>query len=833
MSTKLDLVAPFSGPVVPLTAVPDPVFAGLMMGDGLAIEPLSSTLLAPCDGVVTQLSRTAHAVTLTADNGAEVLIHIGIDTVKLGGSGFAAKIAQGERVSRGQPLIEVDLDAISHQVPSLMTMLVIANSDQFEFSQRATAAVVAGQSHFLSVTGHQALSQQESANGPETRANAIVRHAGGLHARPAAMVQSAARPFTAKVQIEFNGQSANAKSMVSLMGLGVGEDDDVLVLASGNDAAAAAAAVITALQTRTEAAHAVPDVPVQPSANLAAGLLGGVCAAPGLAVGKVVRLDAYEPEVAEQAADAAEELSELARALAEVRHAIGESIADAVRRGATSESDIFTAHLALLDDPELVSAAERAIDEGKSAGFAFRQTVRTQCKVLAALNSPLLAERASDLKDLERRVLMVLAGESKAGPQLEDASILVAEDLAPSELTRLPREKVAGIATAAGGATAHVAILARALGIPALVACGQPVLALSAGQQVVLDASSGFCNPAPDDVTLAEVRQKIAERELRRDEMLASASAAAVTLDGVHIEVAANITNETDAREGVANGADSVGLTRTEFLFIDRTEAPSVAEQLDAYQGVLNAMGGRTAIIRTLDVGGDKEVPYLPLPPEPNPALGLRGIRTGFANPLILDTQLRALLSVKPLSQLRILVPMIADVGEVIRLRERIEVLATEMGLAERPQLGVMIEVPSAAILADQLARHADFLSIGTNDLTQYTLAMDRCNATLAAQIDSMHPSLLRLIAMTVEGAKQHGKWVGVCGAMASDPEAVPVLVGLGVTELSVSPMLIPEIKTRVRSLDQNVCRREAAAMLQLSSAEAVRERVRANWPAV
>lgn len=315
--------------------------------------------------------------------------------------------------------------------------------------------------------------------------------------------------------------------------------------------------------------------------------------------------------------------------------------------------------------------------------------------------------------------------------------------------------------------------------------------------------------------------------------MQASANAPAITVDGVAIEVAVNIANADDAREGVAHGADAVGLLRTEFLFIDRRDAPTEAEQTAAYQAVLDALDGRHAIIRTLDVGGDKEVPYLQLPLEPNPALGLRGIRTGFAYPDMLDAQLRALLAVKPLSRLRILVPMITDVGELIRLRERIEQLAGEMSLSERPQLGVMVEVPSAALLADQLAKHADFLSIGSNDLTQYTLAMDRCNATLAARIDSMHPGLLRLIAITVEGAKKYGKWVGVCGAMASDPQAVPVLIGLGVAELSVSPRLVPEVKSLVRGLSRRHCEEEALRLLALGSPQAVRGRVTELWPGV
>ncbi len=829
MTTTLDLLAPFTGPAVPLSQVPDPVFAGLMAGDGLALEPLSSTLLAPCSGTVSQLARTGHALTLTADNGAEVLIHIGIDTVKLEGQGFQPLVRAGERVVQGQPLIEVDLDAVARRAPSLQTMVVIANSEQFDFPLRAEGLVEAGRTRFLTLAARGDVSPRGAAGGPERRGEAVVRHEGGLHARPSARVQQAAKAFAADIVIEFNGKQANARSVVALMSLGVAENDVVAVAASGADADAALAAVIAVLQTHSGAGHA--PVAIAAAAQVA-GRIAGVAAAPGLAIGQAVRLDAFDMPLPERGAGAQAERAALLDAQAAVRADIQRGIDEALRRGATAESDIFAAHLALLDDPELLAAAGRGIDAGLSAGLAARQSIRAQCEVLAGLGNQLLAERVADLKDIERQLLRALYGDAGSAPELFDASILVADDLAPSELTRLPRGKVAGIVTAAGGASGHVAILARAMGIPALVACGPAALTLRHGQQLILDARAGLANPQPDAAELAAARAQIEQLAARLRSMQASASAPAITQDGVAIEVAVNIANADDAREGVAHGADAVGLLRTEFLFIDRRDAPTEAEQTAAYQAVLDALDGRNAIIRTLDVGGDKDVPYLQLPPEPNPALGLRGIRAGFAYPEMLDTQLRALLAVKPLARLRILVPMIADVGELIRLRERIEQLAVEMQLAERPQLGVMVEVPSAALLADQLAKHADFLSIGSNDLTQYTLAMDRCNATLAARIDSLHPGLLRLIAIAVEGAKRHGKWVGVCGAMASDPQAVPVLLGLGVAELSVSPRLVPEVKSLVRGLSQRQCQSEAERLLGLSSAQEVRGRIVELWPA-
>lgn len=830
MSATITLAAPLSGLVLPLSAVPDPVFAGGMMGAGLAIEPLSSTLLAPCAGDIIQLSATGHALTLRAANGAEVLLHIGIDTVKLGGAGFTPLVATGAQVVCGQPLIEFDIDAIARRAPSLLTVIVVSNSDAMTLSDSASGPVHAGAAGLLTIRANGVdQAPAPAAAAPSCSDSARVAHEGGLHARPSALLQGVARRFDAQLDIEFNGQRANARSVTALMALGAGEGDLVTVHAGGLQAAEALAAMLAALQTATTAGHAPAastapvSAPVTALAARSDGKLGGVCAAPGMAVGTVVLLAQQERVLDERGHGIAPELAALTRALAQVQQAVAQDVAQAEARGAHAESEIFGAHLALLDDPQLQQAAEGFVRDGCSAAFAYRRAIRQQSEVLLALGNALLAERVADLKDLERRVISALLGESPALAELPPQAVVVADDLTPSQLTRLPRERLAALVLARGGASNHVAILCRALAIPSLVAAGDAVLALAAGSTVWLDAGDGWLDPAPTAANLAAAHQQIAEREARRDSLRRHAAAPAHTLDGVAIEVAANIVNAAEAAAAVCHGADGVGLLRTEFLFAHRSDAPDEAEQRAACQAVLDALDGRTAIIRTLDAGGDKEVPYLPLPPEDNPALGLRGIRTGLAMPAVLDSQLRALLSLTPLSRLRILLPMITDLSELQQVRTRIDELAREMGLSERPQLGVMIEVPSAALLAEQLAAHADFLSIGTNDLTQYTLAMDRCSPALAARLDPLHPAVLRLIEMTVRGARQHGRWVGVCGAMASDLAAVPVLLGLGVTELSVSPALVPEVKACVRQLQLVQCREQAQALLQQSSPQAVR----------
>lgn len=824
----LQLLAPFDGVIVPLANVADATFSSLMMGDGLAIEPLSSTLLAPCDGEVIQLARTGHALTLRTVNSLDVLIHIGIDTVSLNGKGFTTRIKRGDYVRCGDRLIDVDMDMVARLAPSLQTMIIVT-SEGHTIHSRAVGIVKGGHDLLLAISATSVSAAVELLEGqPSYVATATVNHGGGLHARPAAKVQASARPFDARIELEFNGQSANARSMVALMSLGVNQGDQVTVHAAGQDADAAMVAVVAALEAHSEGGHLGAERSI--TAPVGTGLVG-ICAAPGLALGNVVRIDHIEIGVPSQGEGVGIELDRLVEALTKVRIEISQAVASAERRQSIDEAGIFTAHLAFADDPELIKDAEQGILQGQSAGFAFRRAVETQCAALQNTGNPLLSERASDLKDLEYRALVAMGYVVNATLNLQERSILVGEDMTPSQLTSFPREKLAGFATARGGATSHVAILARALGIPALVAVGSNLLTLKSAQEIVLDANNGIIDEHPSDEKRQRVGEQINQSVLRRIAMLESATNAACTTDGIRIEVAANISNDLDARTGVDNGADGVGLLRTEFLFSERQHMPDQDEQRKAYQSVMDALGERAAIIRTLDVGGDKEVPYLPALPEMNPALGLRGIRTGFAHPHVLDVQLRALLSVRPLSRVRILIPMITEVAEIHQVRGLLDRLCAEMGINQSPQLGAMIEVPAAAVLADQIARHVDFLSIGTNDLTQYALAMDRCHDGLAGRLDPMHPSVLRLIAMTVAGARQHGKWVGMCGSMASDPEATPILLGLGVTELSVSPTLIPEIKAQVRQLSVAECARHVNELLTLESAVAVRQAARRCWP--
>jgi phosphocarrier protein FPr/phosphocarrier protein len=473
----------------------------------------------------------------------------------------------------------------------------------------------------------------------------------------------------------------------------------------------------------------------------------------------------------------------------------------------------------LLDDPEWASAADAAIAAGKSAGFAWRQAIGFYVDQLHGAGDARFAERIDDFNDLGRRVVLAIHGAPDQAPPPPGA-ILIADELYPSQLMALSEAGLAGIATARGGTTSHVAIIAAGMGVPMLVSLGDALARVEPGTELVIE--NGALHIAPDAADVAAVRARIETRHARRQAALAHADEPAVTTDGTRIEIFVNLGSAADARAAVAEGAEGCGLLRTEFLFLDRATPPDEEEQLAACQAIADALGDRPLIVRTLDIGADKPAPYLTIAAEENPALGLRGIRLQLARRDLLDAQLRALLRVKAQAPLRLMLPMVADRAELIAAREALAKHAGDLGVAA-PELGIMVETPAAALTAAALAVDADFFSIGSNDLSQYALARDRTNPAVAAGLDGLHPAVLRLIDETVRGGAAHGRWTGVCGGLAADPEAVPLLIGLGVTELSVPGAAVAETKALVRTLDLAQCRAIAAQALTAPDAAAVR----------
>jgi phosphocarrier protein FPr/phosphocarrier protein len=831
--------APLQGWAAPLDEVPDPVFADRMMGDGLAIDPTSGHVVAPCDGRVLSVHKARHAITLLASNGAEVLIHIGLETVALGGDGFQVWVKPGQEVQCGDRLIDFDLDAISTRARSLITPIIITNSSDFDLLQRSEGAPVQLGDAVMELrrrAGHGADRQTDRGlreDSAQARRAVKVPMAHGIHARPAARIVAAVKGSDADVVLIKDEVSASARSVVALMGLAVRWGDEVTVAASGPDAQAVVTKLCTLIEGGMEegagpapaeaALSQARDQASAPALAFGPPSLTGVLAAPGLAIGRAAYLNDPEALIPEDGAGQAIEGARLSQALDQVRGSLDAAGAKAAAAGDAPRAGILTAHLAVLDDPALQQAAFADLGRGKSAEAAWRNALAHQAEQLAASGDPRLAERAADLLDLQRRVVRSLAGMAEPVSELAAGSIVLADELLPSDLMGLDSSKLAGVCTARGGPTSHVAILAAAQGIPMLVAAGAPALTIQEGATLILDAAAGALWVSPGVEALSAAQVMLAEQQARRAAALAAARQVCRMADGTRIEVYANVGSGGDARAAASAGAEGCGLLRTEFLFLERQTPPDEDEQVAAYQEVADALEGRPVIVRTLDIGGDKAAPYLPLPPEENPALGVRGVRVSLLRPELLRQQLRAILRVRPLGQCKIMVPMVADLAELRAVRALLDEEKVNLGVDAVVELGVMVETPAAAVSADILASEADFLSVGTNDLTQYVLAMDRGNPELAARIDALHPAVLRMIAETCRGAALHGRWVGVCGGLASDALGAAILIGLGVTELSATVAAIPAVKAQVRTLTLAKCEALAEQALQQTSPQAVR----------
>ncbi|HXS07772.1 MAG TPA: phosphoenolpyruvate--protein phosphotransferase [Rhizomicrobium sp.] len=817
----LVLLAPMDGWASPLAEVPDPVFAEKMMGDGVAIDPTGATMHAPCDGEIILLHDALHAVTLRAVGGAEILMHVGLDTVALGGQGFTAHVAKGQKVKAGDRLISFDLDQLAQSARSLITPIIIANGEKFSIvTRRENAPVARGQEMMRVRRLASSQASPAAAAAGEFRRDVIVPLAHGLHARPAARLAGAAKGFGAEIVFLAGEKRANARSPIALMGLGLSKDAPVTLIASGSDAEQALAALAALLESGMDEDEAEPVAIVgAPAMPIDAGALAGIRAAPGLSLGTAFHFKRTDLAVPEAGRGDALETAALRHAIVAVKSKLGA----AMRKGG-AQSAILGAHLAFLDDPELARQAAESIAGGKSAAAAWRDTIDAQIAVLKELKDPRLRERMADLADLKRQVLVALGCATAAPAQdLPPDAILLADDILPSEMAGLDPTRVAGIALAGGGPTSHAAILAASLNIPALVACGEALQAIADGTVLLLDADRGALMIAPREPVREDARIRIATATSARAAARASAQSLCHTRDGRRIAIDANLGSLEDAVKAVAAGAEGCGLLRTEFLFLDRQSPPSEDEQVHTYGAIAQALAGRTLTIRTLDIGGDKPAAYLPFPAEENPALGLRGVRVSLWRPDLLKTQLRAILRSVPAAQCRIMAPMVASLEELRAVRRLLDEARDELDMRETVALGVMVETPAAAVTADILAAEADFLSIGTNDLTQYGLAMDRGNASLAAQFDALHPAVLRLIAATTEGAGRAERPVGVCGGLASDPLAAPILIGLGVTSLSATASQIATLKADIAKRTLDECRALASAALAMTSAAEVR----------
>lgn len=664
----------------------------------------------------------------------------------------------------------------------------------------------------------------------------------GLHARPAARFVRTASSFDAEVQVRnitLGKGPVSARSLNGVATLQAEGGHKIGVLAKGPQAEQALRALkdlvesgFGELEAQPTAARGVATGAPPPREGNDHGALHVVPISDGVAVGPAVVYLPQVPAVSkEPAKDPQAEWECLQQALRQAEQAVQAQEAKAKVTLGEDEAAIFEAHLLILEDPELMARVKELISGQRlNAAAAWQKAIQETASAYEQLTDEYFRQRSADVLDVGNQVLRILVGTEASGPlELKEPSILVAEEITPTETAQLDMSKVLGVATVLGGPTSHAAIIARSLGIPAVAGIDPGLLRLPGGTVVGMDGFRGSLWVSPEPSLRANL---IAQRRAwldEQDRLLRLSRGQARTKDGRRIEVAANIGGLADAQVAASKGAEGVGLLRTEFLFLGRTTAPSEDEQVEVLRQIGDALGERPVIVRTMDIGGDKQVPYLDLPAEANPFLGVRAVRLSFQRPELFRTQLRAILRAGYGHRFRIMFPMIASAGEIAQARHALEeahaALQQEGILHAWPiETGIMVEIPSAAVMADRLAPLVDFFSIGTNDLTQYTLAAERGNPQLAGLNDPMHPAVLRLIRQVADGAHRAQKWVGVCGEMAGDPLAVPLLVGLGVDELSLNPAGIPRVKAVLSGVDSSEAGGLAKLAIELDGSSAVRQ---------
>ena len=648
----------------------------------------------------------------------------------------------------------------------------------------------------------------------------------GLHARPASFLRAVADRFASAVTLT-NGRTAaaaNAKSVLSMVALDVRQGDACTLAAHGADSAAAADALAAFVRDELPTCDETPAAAVAPAVATvelprslrAAGLERfhrGLAVSPGVGIGAAVIVGAVTlPAEMAAARPGPDEAGQFRRAVSAVRDAT-----EARSRSATNraEKDVLAAHAAIVDDVALADRVRHELAAGRTAAQAVLAAGDHYAAMLQASPSEYLRERAADVQDVAGQLLAALLGDPapSAAVALSAPSVVVADQLTPGQFLGLHREHLRGLVLAHGGRTSHTVILARSMGVPTVVGVDGATRLVRPGQPLVVDADVGLVVPEPTEPVSRYYRMEQRRAAATTERLAATRDRPGSTADGRHLEVGVNVASAEEVAAGVANGAQGVGLFRTEMIFMDRAEAPTEDEQYAVYRRAAEAAAGRPVILRLLDAGGDKPVPYLRLPAEANPFLGYRAVRFYAEFAPLIRSQLRAILRASAHGDVRILVPMVCCVEEVRAVRAVVADVAAELSVAV-PPLGIMVEVPSVAFLMDALCDEVDFFSIGSNDLTQYFLAADRDNAKVAPLYSWAHPAFLRLLKQVVDGAKARGKWVGLCGELADVPAALAVLVGLGLDEISMAGPRIPAAKAALATLRADDCDRQLAAAL-------------------
>lgn len=561
-------------------------------------------------------------------------------------------------------------------------------------------------------------------------------------------------------------------------------------------------------------------------------MIKGIGASNGVCIGKAFVINNFIPKV--EKLEIENKALELERFKAAV--AIAELQLENIREVASKtigdeEAEIFEAHLLILQDPEFIGATEMKINsEGVNSEYALQGTIDMFISIFEGMDNEYMMERAGDVRDVGGRIMNILLGiKNTSIAEIHEDCIIVIKDLTPSETAQINKEKVLGFITGVGGRTSHSAIMARTLDIPAVVGIGAPIDIIKDGDMLIINGDSGEIIVNPEEEIIEKYKKIQAENLEQKKQLLILKDAETITLDGRKVELAGNIGNPQNAKDVIRNGGEGVGLFRTEFLYMDSDKVPTEEEQFNAYKEALENMEGKPVIIRTLDIGGDKKLSYLPLEEEMNPFLGYRALRLCLNEKEIFNTQLRALLRASVIGNLKIMFPMVSSVQEIRAAKAVLESVKKDLKkenivYSENIEIGIMIEIPSAAVISDLLAKEVDFFSIGTNDLIQYTIAVDRMNEKVSYLYDPLHPAVLRLIKLVIDNAHSAGKWVGMCGELAGDLRVIPILIGMGLDEFSMNAPSLLKARKLIRNINFEASKKVADHVLNIATSEEILE---------
>ncbi|WP_119342610.1 phosphoenolpyruvate--protein phosphotransferase [Facilibium subflavum] len=828
----LTLYSPVKGYIVALEQVPDPVFAEKMVGDGFAIEPLDNILYAPVKGKVKTIAKTKHAITIHTEEGYDVLVHLGLETVSLDGQGIEVLVKEGQEVVLDTPILSFDVDFVSSSVKSLITPVIISEYHG-DSLKTLTKGIVDKSLPVLKLALEKNLPEPVSKNDAMNTADIFVtrrvkiNNKNGLHARPAAVLSNAVKKLDAKVTLYKGDQAATLASPVAIMGLGIEYQDEIDITATGEKAQQAVDIVSDLILQFEDKDSAIEDNAhkadrhAQHESKVQGNTFYGICASKGIAIAKLYRLSPVEFSFDTSADDKTQQLTRLDKAITDYKQALQKKLSHV---NDPSSVQMIQAHLELLDDELVRKNTQSLIEQGKTAEYAWDQSIEKAVDILHNTHNSLLSERIADLKDIQKHILYNLTGQSQCKQTFSEPTILYSDEFTLSDVLELD-PNVVGLVAAQGGRSSHVAIIANNKNIPLLVQVDSS-LTQYFGHEVILDATGQRLIVSPDEQTQADYQRVIDAYHQKLQLAKQEAKYKAITKDGKEIQCYMNIKSSDECADFIASGAEGIGLFRTEFIFYDRDNAPSEDEQFVIYNDILQKTQEKPVIIRTLDAGGDKQIDYLKMPKEENPFLGVRGIRLSLANEALLRTQLRAIIRTENCNA-HIMLPMVTNISEFRKVKAIYLEEHQKLKAKVKQPLGIMVEVPSVVMQADIFAKEVDFMSVGTNDLTQYILAMDREHHALTTQLDHLHPAVLKSLQQIQQAAQKYHTKLSVCGMMAADTEALAVLIGLGITHLSMRKNMLAENKALIRQLDAQKCQEIAAKALALEEANEVRQLVK------